>query len=105
MADATQNVDIDSTISALQRDLTSIPTDQVIAIIDAWQQQLSGTDLAEDLGELKDAIATGDTSSISEILVDLGEDSRNAAANASGDVAKKVQRLGDMLSQAGNSLQ
>ncbi len=105
MADATQNIDIDSTISALQRDLTSIPTDQAMAIINTWQQQLSGTDLAEDLGELKDAIASGDTSSIAEILVDLGEDTQNAAANATGDVATKVQRLGEMLSQTGSSLQ
>lgn len=105
MADATQNIDIDSTISALQKDLTSIPSDQVMAIINTWQQQLSGTDLAEDLGELKEAIASGDTASIAEILVDLGEDTQNAGANATGDVANKVQRLGDMLAQAGNSLQ
>ncbi|GAX35873.1 hypothetical protein [Nodularia sp. NIES-3585] len=104
MADAIKNVDIDTTISALQRDLTSIPTDQAMTIIDTWQQQLSGTDLAEDLGELKEAIASGDTSSIAEILVDLGEDSKNAASSVSGDVAKKVKRLGDMLAQAGNSL-
>ncbi|AHJ29319.1 hypothetical protein PN465_05050 [Nodularia spumigena CS-584] len=105
MADAIQNVDIDSTISALQRDLTSIPTDQAVAIINNWQQELSGTDLAEDLGELKEALLSGDTSSIAEILVDLGEDTQNAAANATGDVATKVQRLGELLSQAGNSLQ
>ncbi|MDB9306755.1 MULTISPECIES: hypothetical protein [Cyanophyceae] len=105
MADAIQNVDLDSTISALQRNLTSIPTDQAVAIINNWQQELSGTDLAEDLGELKEAILSGDTSSIAEILVDLGEDTQNAAANATGDVATKVQRLGEMLSQSGNSLQ
>jgi hypothetical protein len=105
MADAIQNVDIDSTISALQRNLTSIPTDQAVAIINNWQQELSGTDLAEDLGELKEALLSGDTSSIAEILVDLGEDTQNAAANATGDVATKVQRLGELLSQAGNSLQ
>ena len=105
MADAIQNVDIDSTISALQRDLTSIPTDQAVAIINNWQQELSGTDLAEDFGELKEALLSGDTSSIAEILVYLGEDTQNAAANATGDVATKVQRLGELLSQAGNSLQ
>ncbi|MDB9347730.1 hypothetical protein [Nodularia spumigena] len=105
MADAIQNVDLDSTISALQKNLTSIPTDQAVAIINNWQQELSGTDLAEDLGELKEAILSGDTSSIAEILVDLGEDTQNAAANATGDVATKVQRLGEMLSQSGNSLQ
>jgi hypothetical protein len=105
MADAIQNVDIDSTISALQRDLTSIPNDQAIAIINTWQQQLSGTDLAEDLGELKEALLSGDTSAIAEIMVDLGEDTQNAAANATGDVATKVQRLGELLSQAGSSLE
>lgn len=105
MADAIKNVDLNSTISALQKDLSSIPTDQAMAIINAWQEQLAGTDIAEDLGELKDAIASGDTASISEILVDLGEDSKNTASSVTGDVANKVQRLGDMLCQAGNSLQ
>ncbi|MDB9540178.1 hypothetical protein NWP22_06815 [Anabaenopsis tanganyikae CS-531] len=104
MADAIQNVDLDSTISALQTDLTSIPTDQAMAIINTWQQQLSGTDLAEDLGELKEALLSGDAASIADILVDLGEDTQSAAANATGNIADKVQRLGEMLCQAGNSL-
>lgn len=104
MADATKNVDLDSTISALQKDLKSIPTDQAIAIINNWQNQLSGTDLAEDLGELKEAILSGDTNAIADLLVDLGEDSQSAAANATGDVANKVQRLGEMLCEAGNAL-
>ena len=105
MADATQNIDIDTTISALQKNLTSIPTDQAMAIINTWQQQLSGTDLAEDLGELKEALLSGDTESIAEMLVDLGEDTQSAGANATGDIATKVQRLGEMLCEAGNSLQ
>jgi hypothetical protein len=104
MADATKNVDLDSTISALQQDLSSIPTDQAIAIINNWQNQLSGTDLAEDLGQLKEAILSGDTNAIADLLVDLGEDSQSAAANATGDVANKVQRLGEMLCEAGNAL-
>ncbi|CEJ48064.1 hypothetical protein [Umezakia ovalisporum] len=104
MADAIQNVDIDSTISALQRDLTSIPTDQAIAIINTWQQQLSGTDFAEDLGELKEAILSGDTESIADILADLGQDTQSAAANATGDVAGKVLQLGETLCQASSSL-
>ncbi|MEA5513169.1 hypothetical protein [Nodularia sp. UHCC 0506] len=105
MADAIKNVDIDSTISALQKNLTSIPTDQAMAIINTWQQQLSGTDLAEDLGELKEALLNGDTESIAQMLVDLGEDTQSAGTNATGDIANKVQRLGELLCQAGNSLQ
>ena len=89
----------------MQKNLTSIPTDQAMAIINTWQQQLSGTDLAEDLGELKEALLSGDTESIAEMLVDLGEDTQSAGANATGDIATKVQRLGEMLCEAGNSLQ
>lgn len=101
---AAQNVDLDTTISALQQGLTSIPPEQAIAVIDSWQQQLQGNDIAEDLGELKTALTNGDTTSIAKILSDLGEDTTQAASSASGDVATKVKQLGQLLSQAGNSL-
>ncbi|HTL89299.1 MAG TPA: hypothetical protein VL134_07850, partial [Leptolyngbya sp.] len=74
------------------------------AVIDSWQQQLQGTDLAEDLGDLKAALTQGDVHSISQILSDLGEDTSEAAAEATGDVAVKVEQLGELLSQAGQSL-
>lgn len=102
MADATAN--LDATISALQGGLTSITADQAIAVIDSWQQQLQGNDIAEDLGELKQALTNGDKASISKILSDLGEDTKGAASGATGDVATKVQQLGTLLAQAGNSL-
>ncbi|MBW4646810.1 MAG: hypothetical protein KME23_28130 [Goleter apudmare HA4340-LM2] len=104
---ATQNVDLDTTIAALQQGLTSIPVDQAIAVINSWQQQLQGTDLAEDLDELKMALTsnTGDGSAIANILIDLGEDTSQAATNVGGDVATKVQRLASLLTEAGESLQ
>lgn len=102
MADATST--LDATISALKGGLTSIPADQAIAVIDTWQQQLQGNDIAEDLGELKQALTSGDVASISRILSDLGEDTKGAASGATGDVAKKVQELGTLLAQAGSSL-
>ncbi|MDH6061926.1 hypothetical protein NWP17_16040 [Chrysosporum bergii ANA360D] len=104
MADAIQNVDLDTTISALQRDITSIPTDQAMAIINTWEQELSGTDLAEDLGELKEALLSGDGEAIADILVDLGEDTQTAAANITDDIADKVRQIGQILSRAGSSL-
>ena len=104
MADAIQNVDLDTTISALQRDITSIPTDQAMAIINTWEQELSGTDLAEDLGELKEALLSGDGEAIADILVDLGEDTQTAAANITDDIADKVRQIGQILSRAGTSL-
>ena len=64
-------VDIDTTIAALQKGLTAIPTDQAVSVIDSWQQQLQGNPLAEQLGELKAALSSGGTSkgkSLTEIL-------------------------------------
>jgi hypothetical protein len=104
MADSIRTIDVDTTIAALQQGLTSIPVEQAIAVIESWQQQLQGTDLAEDLGDLKAALSQGDVSSISQILTDLGEDTSEAAADATGDTAVKVEQLGDLLSQAGQSL-
>lgn len=104
MADSVRTVDVDTTIAALQQGLTSIPVEQAIAVIESWQQQLQGTDLAEDLGDLKAALSEGDASAISQILIDLGEDTSEAAADATGDVAVKVEQLGELLSQAGQSI-
>jgi hypothetical protein len=104
MADSIRTIDVDSTIAALHQGLTSIPTEDAITIIESWQQQLEGSDLAEDLGELKQALQSGDTATIAEIMVDLGEDTSESAASATGDVAMKVEQLGELLSQAGQSL-
>lgn len=103
---ATQNIDIDTTISTLQQDLTSIPVEQAIAVIDAWKQQLQGSDLAEDLEQLKLALTRGtnDGSTIAEILAQLSEDTSDASDNVSREVAPKVQQLAQMLSQAAESL-
>jgi hypothetical protein len=104
MADSIRSVDIDSTIAALQQGLTSIPAQDAIAIIESWQQQLEGLDLAEDLGELKQALQSGDLATIAELLVDIGEDTSDSAASATGDVAMDVERLGELLAQAGQAL-
>jgi hypothetical protein len=100
-------VDIDTTIAALQQGLTAIPAEQAIAVIESWQQQLQGNDLAEDLGELKAALSSGKTSkgmSLAEILNDIGQDTTEAAASADPSAAAKVKQLGELLTQAASSL-
>jgi hypothetical protein len=42
--------------------------------------------------------------SISKMLVDIGENISAGAANSTDDVAANVQKLGNMLVEAGNSL-
>lgn len=103
MANQAQSANLDTTIAALQKDPTTIPANDAITIIENWQQQLQGHDIAEDLGELKEALQSGDAEAISEILTDLGEDTSGVASDLPADVAAKVQQLGALLLQAGQS--
>jgi hypothetical protein len=98
---------VDTTIAALKQGLTSIPTDQAIAVIESWQQQLQGNDLANDLGELKTALTSGTTSkgmSLADVLASIGEDTTEAAKGADAGASAKVKQLGELLSQAASSL-
>ncbi len=99
-------VDIDTTISALQKGLTAIPTDQAVSVIDSWQQQLQGNPLADQLGELKTALSSGTSQgkSLSEILTSIGQGTTQAATTADPSAAEKVKQLGQLLSQAASSL-
>ena len=91
MADMTQTVDLDSTIAALQSGITSLPPEAAISTIESWQSQLQGTEIAG-------------SSSIGEVLSDLGAQTSSAAGTATGDAMSKLQQLGQLLSQAGSSL-
>jgi hypothetical protein len=102
--DMMQTLDLNTTISMLQQDISSISIDEAMALIDNWHQQLQGTDIAQKLIELKQILIGGNTGSISKMLVDIGENISVGAANSTDDVAANVQKLGNMLIQAGNSL-
>ena len=103
--DMMQTLDLNTTISVLQQDISSISIDEAMALIDSWHQQLQGTDIAQKLYELKQILIGGNTGSISKMLVELGENIISAgAANPKDDAAANVQKLGNMLIQAGNSL-
>ncbi len=102
---ANNTIDLDATISALQKGLTSIPPEQAVAVISSWEEQLKGTDLADDLGQLKAALTgSAGSKSLAELLTDIGEDTTEASSGAKGDVAAKVKQLGELLAKAGSSL-
>ncbi|CAA9380901.1 hypothetical protein AVDCRST_MAG94-4870 [uncultured Leptolyngbya sp.] len=57
------------------------------------------------MGQLKQVIMDGETSAIAKILTDLGEDTREAAVSTTDTgAAAKANQLGELLSQAANSL-
>ena len=102
MADKTQTVDLDSTIALLQGQLSTIDPEDAIQVIEAWQKQLKGTDIAETLGELKLAIDGGIRSGeISSIMRDLGTQTNLTAGSQSGEVSSKLEQLAQILSQVG----
>lgn len=104
MADQSlRTMDLDATIAALQQGATSIPLDEAIAVIETWQSQLQGHDLAEDLGELKAALQNGN-GNISQLLTDIGEDTMETASSAPSELTSKLQQLGQLLYQAGQSI-
>lgn len=99
MTNQTQIANLDATIALLKKGLTSIDPEVAIANIEAWQQQLQGTELAETLGELKLAIDNGVRSGeIPGILSDLGNQTASAAGSQEEDSASKLQELGQLLS-------
>jgi len=100
--------DLDSTLSALQGGLTSIPPEAAVANIESWQQQLkdAAPELASALGELKSALTGGTATpqSLSQLFAKIGSQTSQAGASAGGDAGSKLQQLGSLLTQTGSSL-
>ncbi len=103
-----QTADLNSTISALQGGLTSLPPEAALANIESWQEQLKGAapEVASALGELKTALSSGNASgqSIAQVLKKLGTQTSDAGKSAGGDAGSQLQQLGQMLTQAASSL-
>ncbi len=109
MPDTTQTTDFDSTIHLLQQDPASVDLAVVINIIERWEHQLQGTNIFEDLMELKQAILNGNSTELENLLRDLGEKTVAAAGSAREDgedeVAAKIEEIGKLLSQASHTVQ
>ncbi|MBE9009237.1 hypothetical protein IQ250_03360 [Pseudanabaenaceae cyanobacterium LEGE 13415] len=105
MADIDQ-ANIDTTIELLQEGVIAIPIEQAMAIIEAWQQQLRGLAIADDLGELKDALRKGKSpEAIANLLTSLGGDtSGELNIETSEEVADKLRHLSRLLTEASADL-
>lgn len=108
MADTTQTTDFDSTIDLLQQDLSSVDLALAVTIIERWEHQLQGTDIFEDLMELKQAILNGSFTEAKKLLSDLGEATIAAAGrireDGADEVAAKIEQIGQLLSQASHNV-
>lgn len=105
MADLDQ-ANIDATIAALEGGITTIPVEQAMSVLEAWQQDLQGLAIADDLGELKDALRKEKSAdAIANLLTRLGGDtSSELTIDTSEEVAAKIRQLASLLTQAGAEL-
>ncbi|GAP96949.1 hypothetical protein [Leptolyngbya sp. NIES-2104] len=103
-----QNIDLDTTLATLGRDFQSIPTDEAIALVEAWALQFNQTSLGEDLRQLEEAIHNdGKTDrALSDILLSLSANTAAASSEVGDDevTAAKIQDIAMLLSEAGNAL-
>lgn len=105
MADLDQ-ANIDTTIAALEEGITTIPIEQAMTVLEAWQHQLRGLAISDDLGELKDALRKEKSAdAIANLLTSLGGDtSSELTIGTSEEVAAKLRHLSGLLTQAGAGL-
>ena len=109
---ATDTKELDTTISALEGDLTSLSPKTAVSNITEWQDKLEKSDnaglkhIATELGHLKTHLSSGklDGKVIGASLTKLGTETTKAAKDAEGAVATKLEKLGGLLSKAGKSL-
>lgn len=103
---------IDSTIEALDGDLTKIKPENALDVISTWRRSLSHSskpelkEIGDGLGELKDALSadTLNGKQIGSILKTLGKQTSAAAKDADEAYAAGLSRLGKTLSKAGGAL-
>ena len=102
---------IQSTIDALQGDLTSLGS-QGTGAIQKWEDKLAEADwrgaktIHEDLGRLRRELEGGapDGAKIGELLTKLGESTERAAEHAEGASSAGLKTLAAALQKAGAGL-
>ena len=101
--------ELDQTISALEGGLTSVPPATAVSVIDSFEQQvqsLGASEIASNLSALKQLLTSGSAtgSDIGQVLVQLGSQTTSTASSADASISSKLQQLGQLLTEAGNSL-
>lgn len=100
------------TVSLLQQGVTNIAADQAVSNIEGWITQLEGADvpgaseIVSNLESLRSALESQpiDGAEVGNLLTELGQQTTDAAAEATGQQMTQLQTLGETLSSAGEQL-
>ena len=111
--DQEQVEQIGSAIEALEGDLSAIEPAAAVGVIDHWYAILHKSEnkkleqIASGLKHLKQQLKGGKAkgTAIAETLTQIGDQTTEAAAEATKGFKSPIQRLGKLLSKAGKSLE
>jgi len=103
---------LDETIAAAEGGLTNLPANAAVSNIEGWENRLRAAGdpalnpIADDLAQLRQELQRTpvDGAAVGRLLTRLGEQTSAAAAGADPAVSQRLNRLGNLLSQAGNQL-
>lgn len=112
MTQQTYNTQLNSTIDALQGDVTTLNPTTAVSSIDNWRGVLQNagdpslTQIADDLGDLRDLLTSDNpsASAIADSLSRLGDRTTSAASSAPSEYQQQLQQLGSLLTQASTLL-
>ena len=110
--DSTDTQGLDSLLSALEGDLTALDHDTVLGLIDEWHGSLHKSkepeikEISTGMKELKQLLKGGKATGheISEVLIEIGEQTIHVASDADKELKTPLQKLGKQLTKAGTSL-
>ena len=103
-----------STVTLLRKGVRNVASNRAVQNINGWQKKLqqqggAGQSLSQidsTLGELKTELLADriDGPATGALLSELGQQTTQAAQNASGSTAQQLRQLGRLLTQAGNQM-
>lgn len=108
MPETAQMADFDATIHFLQQDLASVDIPLALNYIAQWEHKLQGTEIFQDLMNLKQAILDGHLAELEETLRKVSEDTIATANKMRGsgfsEAAAKIEQIGQLLAQASRNV-
>lgn len=104
--------ELDSLLSALEGDITTLDADAALGLIDQWYGSLHKAkepelkEIANTIKELKQLVKGGKATGheIGEVLIEIGEQTTNFGSDASKELKTPLHKLGKQLTKAGTSL-
>lgn len=110
--DGANGQELDSLLSVFEGDLSAIDSDTALSQLDEWHKVLHKAkepeleELASSLKELKQLLKGGKATGhdIAEVLIEIGEQTHNYAAESGKELKTPLQKLSKQISKAGTSL-